>query len=72
MNEYKNEEDCRRNTIFLYRESHIRHFKDLENEQTVNSYLCAMKHFTRFRNKEEIEMPDPNVNQMKDFQACLV
>ena len=58
--------------FFKLLESCIRHFKDLGKEKTASNYSCAMKHFTRFRNEEDIEIADLTVNLMKDFQAYLV
>lgn len=58
--------------FFLLLESRIRHFKALGKEKTASNYLCAMKHFMRFRNEEDIEIADLTVNQMKDFQAYLI
>lgn len=61
-----------RMSFFKLLESRIRHFKDLGKEKTASNYSCAMKHFTRFRNGEDIEIEDLTVNLMKDFQAYLV
>lgn len=53
-------------------ESRIRHFKDLGKEKTASNYSCAIKHFMKIRNEEDIEIADLTVNLMKDFQAYLV
>lgn len=58
--------------FFKLLESRIRHFKALGKEKTASNYLCAMKHFMRFRNEEDIEIADLTVNLMKDFQAYLI
>jgi len=50
-------------------ESGFRHFKDLGKEKAVGDYSCAMKHFTRFWNKEDIKTAELTVKQMKDFSA---
>lgn len=59
-------------SFFKLLESRIRHFKALGKEKTASNYLCAMKHFMRFRDEEDIEIADLTVNLMKDFQAYLI
>ncbi|WP_080597458.1 phage integrase SAM-like domain-containing protein [Phocaeicola dorei] len=55
--------------FFQLLESGVWHFKDTGKEKTTGNHSCAMKHFTRFRNKEDIDTAELTVNLMKNFSA---
>lgn len=50
----------------------IRHFEKQGQEKTAGNYACALKHFMRFRNGEDIPVEDLSVSLMKDFQAYMI
>lgn len=50
----------------------IEHFEKLGKKKTVDNYVCALKHFWRFREGKELAIDELSVGEMKDFQSYLI
>ena len=59
-------------SFFNLIEQRILYFERLDKKKTASNYICAFKHFKRFRGDQDIAIEDLTVGQMKDFQSYLI
>ena len=59
-------------SFFNLIEQRILYFERLNKKKTASNYICAFKHFKRFRGDQDIAIEDLTVGQMKDFQSYRV
>ena len=59
-------------SFFNLIEQRILYFERLNKKKTASNYICAFKHFKRFRGDQDIAIEDLTVGQMKDFQSYLI
>ena len=59
-------------SFFNLIEQRILYFERRDKKKTASNYICAFKHFKRFRGDQDIAIEDLTVGQMKDFQSYLI
>lgn len=60
-----------KDSFFALVTGRIRHFEEQGQKKTASNYTCALKHFQKFRNGEDIPIEDLSVSLMKDFQCYM-
>ena len=59
----------RKLSFFNLIEQRILYFERLNKKKTASNYICAFKHFKRFREDRDVAVEDLTVGQRKDFQS---
>ncbi len=67
----KNERKTEQASYFRLVEERTIYFKVMGKPKTANNYMCALKHFRKFRASKDLAIGDLSVGLMCDFQRYL-